>query len=152
MVIRDYGRAVKVLVRALLFSAGFVLSCSAAADAYGEAATVEELERATVAADGRPIRYPATDSPEVTALLITLPSHGDPAWHHHPVPVYAYLIEGVLKVELKSGKVNVYRAGDAWIEAVDTPHKGRTRGEKPVKLIAFYMGEQGKANTVTQGD
>lgn len=125
-----------------------VLSSAAQSAEYGGDVAVRELLRATTTADGRPIRYLATTTPEVTAVLVTLPPGGETGWHHHPVPVYAYILEGTLEIQLESGEVHVRRAGDAWIEVIDANHNGRAIGGKAVKLVAFYTGEQGTPNTV----
>ncbi len=123
-----------------------VMPAAASGDGYGGGVAVTELARTSVTADGRPVAYPRTDRPEVTALLVEIPPGGETGWHLHPVPVYAYIISGVLEVEM-DGATRTYHEGEVIIEAVGTPQNGRNRGTTPVRLVAFYTGEQGKPST-----
>jgi len=128
-----------------------LVSCThlpASGGEYGAGITVREIAKTTVTADGQPVRYLRADRPEVTALIVEIPPGGETGWHLHPVPVYAYIIKGTLDVEMGNGDVRTYHEGDAIIEMVNTPHNGKNRGSAPVKLVAFYTGEQGKPNTI----
>jgi quercetin dioxygenase-like cupin family protein len=83
----------------------------------------------------------------VTARVVELPPGGQTGWHAHRAPVYAYVIEGMLEVEGEDGAVRIYRTGEAFAELVGTRHNGRARGDRPVRLVAFYTGEQGITTT-----
>lgn len=114
---------------------------------YGGGIVVEALAKTSVAADGLPIHYLQTDRPEVTALLVEIPPGAETGWHRHPVPVYAYLLQGSIEVESATGDKHTYHAGEAIVEMVGTPHNGINRGTEPVRIVAFYTGEQGLPNT-----
>lgn len=138
----------KVLgVSAALLALVSLLPLPASGEDYGGRIVAREILKTTLAADGQPIRYLRTDKPEVTVLIVEIPPGGQTEWHHHPVPVYAYVIQGTLAVETADGGVHTYRAGDALVEMVDTPHNGKNLGQTPVKLVAFYTGAQGTRNT-----
>jgi quercetin dioxygenase-like cupin family protein len=111
-------------------------------------AKVTVIKKALTTASGQEMEYPRTGKPEVTALLVEIPSGSETGWHLHPVPVYAYVLSGTLTSEMENGERRDYKEGEAIFEAVNTPHNGKNLGEIPVKLIVFYTGEEGKPVTV----
>lgn len=136
----------------LFFSIFSFTPVPASGDEYGGGVVAREIAKNTVTANGNPIKYLVTDRPEVTAFIVEVPSGGETGWHIHPVPVYAYIINGTLDVEMENGDIHTYREGDAIIEMVNTPHNGKNRGLATVKLVAFYTGEQGEVNTIKVQD
>ena len=102
------------------------------------------LHRATTTADGAPIRYPASDHPEVSTLAIVIPPGAETGWHKHPGPLYTYVVAGEVDVELDGGKVARYGAGDVVYEVVDSWHNGVNRGSEDVRLIVFALGSEGE--------
>jgi quercetin dioxygenase-like cupin family protein len=98
---------------------------------------------------GAPLAYPAGDA-NVTAAIVTIPPGGETGWHHHEVPLFAYVLEGELTVDYGEKGKRTYRAGDSVLEAVNWPHNGTNTGTVPMKLLAIYMGGGGKANTVKE--
>ncbi len=125
---------------------GFFASGGFCDDYTGAKVTV--IKKATTTAGGGNMEYPRTGKPEVTALLVEIPSGGETGWHIHPVPVYAYVLSGTLTAEMEDRERVDYREGEAIFEAVNTPHNGKNLGQIPVKLIVFYTGEEGKPLTV----
>jgi len=95
-----------------------------------------------------PVRYLNTQSPEITVMKVEIKPGAETGWHSHPVPLYAYVLEGNLTVEVKGGNTYHFTAGDAIVEVVNIPHNGKNLGTIPVVLIAFYTGEMGIPNTV----
>jgi quercetin dioxygenase-like cupin family protein len=81
-------------------------------------------------------------------MTVDLASGAETGWHSHPIPVYAYVLSGVLDVELEDGQVITYRSGDAIIEVVNTLHNGRSQGPDPVRLAVFYTGVVGIPNVI----
>lgn len=124
----------------------FSLSASGADYQSGVSATV--LKSSSVTGNGQKIVYPVTDKAEVTAVTVTLAPGAETGWHSHPIPVYAYVVEGKLDVELEGGQIITYRSGDAIIEVVNTLHNGRNQGSEDVRLVAFYTGVEGTPNVV----
>ena len=96
---------------------------------------------------GIPIVYPAGPA-EVTAIIVEIAPGGDTGWHEHPVPSLAYILEGNLEVTRATGEVKTLGPGDALVEVVNTLHHGRASGDKPVKLVVFYVGSKNTALTI----
>lgn len=120
-------------------------------DTYGEGYTgvkAVQIKKTTQTSNGQGISYSKTSAPEVTVLMVEIPSGGETGWHFHPVPVYAYLLSGSLIVETEDGEKQVFTEGDAIIENVNTPHNGRNTGSVPARLVVFYTGEKGSPTTV----
>ncbi len=127
-----------------------VLSCSITVAAqpgeYTATVTVRKLLVTSTAGNGQPHRYLCTDKPEVTALTVEIPPGAETGWHLHQVPVYAYVLSGILTVELADGNQLTFKQGDAIVEVQNLGHNGRNSGTEPVKLVVFYTGEVGKPN------
>jgi quercetin dioxygenase-like cupin family protein len=102
---------------------------------------VETLLKTDTTLIGQSIEYPITDHPEVTILKITLPPGANTGWHKHIVPLFAYVVEGTLSVEVDDGRIVEFSANSAIAESFDTYHIGRNNcTDTNVVLIAFYMG------------
>ena len=109
---------------------------------------VKKLITSSTSSNGDPLVYLRTDKPEVTALVVNFPPGGSTGWHKHPVPVYAYVLEGELTVELKDGRTLVFKKGDAILEVINTLHNGYNYGSAPVSLVVFYTGAVGVPNVI----
>lgn len=105
--------------------------------------------RTTTSWDGQAIVYPE-GKPEVTSMLIEIGPHGETGWHLHPVPSFAWMIEGELEIQLKNGGIKYLKAGDALAEVANTWHNGRNVGTAPVKLVVFYAGAVGQTLTLRE--
>lgn len=94
--------------------------------------------------NGDNLKYPITESEEITALHIEFASGAETAWHRHPVASLAYIISGELEVILKeTGETRVFRKGDAFAEVINTWHYGKNIGDEPVEIVVFYVGKKG---------
>jgi quercetin dioxygenase-like cupin family protein len=96
---------------------------------------------------GQAFRYPP-QSPEITALLVEIAPGGQTGRHLHPVPEFAYVLDGTVTVAIDGQGEKVYSAGQGFIEAMNIWHNGMNRGTKPVKILAVFVGAQGKPNVV----
>ncbi|MBB5754253.1 cupin domain-containing protein [Prosthecomicrobium pneumaticum] len=114
------------------------------AGGYQTAVKVTPLLKTTTTTSGAAIRYPSFDDPEVTAVLVEIPAGGETGWHIHPVPAYAYVIDGAIEVEMRGGAKRRFSAGEALAEMVDTEHNGRNPGPGPVTILMFATGEKGR--------
>ena len=112
------------------------------------AATLAIAATGAVVAQDRAAPAPVAPAAKVTAAIVTVPPGGQTGWHSHEVPLFGYVLEGVLTVDYGSKGIKTYKTGDSWMEAVNWPHNGMNRGTVPVKLLAVYMGGGDKANTV----
>ena len=104
--------------------------------------TVQPLAQGQSSWDGQALAYPQGQA-EVTAMQIDIAPGAVTGWHLHPVPSFAYVLQGELEVSLKDGRVKRLKAGEVLFEVVGTPHNGRNVGDVPVKLVVFYTGAAG---------
>ena len=81
--------------------------------------------------------------PQISVLKITVAPNTRLAWHEHPIPNAAYVLNGKLTVEKKTtGEKRLLNAGDVLPEMVDSVHRGYT-GKEGVTLVVFYAGQKG---------
>ncbi len=91
---------------------------------------------------GETIHYPKGDA-HITAAIVTLAPGGRTILHKHPVPLYAYIIDGELTVDYGTHGKRTYKQGASFMEAMDVAHFGENTGDKPVRILAVYMGADG---------
>lgn len=103
-----------------------------------------------VTTNGDPIVYPKTHNPKVTIMTVDIAPGAQTGWHSHPVCVYAYVLAGILTVEIEGGKTAEFKEGDAIVEVVNTPHNGINHGKHPVKLVVFYLGGKDIPNVMKE--
>jgi quercetin dioxygenase-like cupin family protein len=106
--------------------------------------TVLSTERTVV---GEPIHYPLGAPALVTAVEIVLQSGEQTGWHTHPVPLFGYILEGELTVDYGARGVRTYRQGEGFAEATNQAHNGRNPGQKPVRILAVFIGMEGTQGT-----
>jgi quercetin dioxygenase-like cupin family protein len=94
------------------------------------------------------IAYP-TGTPNVTAAIVTVPPGGETGWHLHEVPLFAYILEGEITLDYGTKGVKVVTAGNGMLEAVDWAHNGMNKSDKPLRILAVYMGAEGVPNAET---
>jgi quercetin dioxygenase-like cupin family protein len=97
---------------------------------------------------GEPIQYPSGNA-RVTAVEITLQPGQQTGWHQHPVPLFGYMLEGELTVDYGAKGKRIYRKGDSLLEAMNEAHNGRNTGKGPMRILAVFMGADGRPGTVT---
>lgn len=111
---------------------------------YNTNIIIEPVLKSDTTSIGQKIIYPQVSNAEVTMSKITFPSGSSTGWHKHDIPVFAYVLEGELTVELENGKIVQFKQGTAFAEVHDTWHNGKNNGAENLVLIAIYMGEKGK--------
>ncbi|MCQ4167259.1 cupin domain-containing protein [Tahibacter harae] len=104
------------------------------------------LLKSTTSWDGKALAWPAGEA-EGSMLLIEIAPGAETGWHSHPVPSFAYVLEGELEVSLQDGRKNRLQPGQALAEVVGVLHNGRNVGQGPVKLVVFYAASKGQALT-----
>lgn len=98
--------------------------------------------------DKQPIAYPKTDKPEMISVIGTIEPGGRTPLHEHPVPTYVYVLEGELELQSHGGEPHRYKAGDAYIEALNHKHQLFNKGNVPAKVLVVFVGEEGKPTTI----
>jgi quercetin dioxygenase-like cupin family protein len=137
--------------RAILVAPGALLALSILVATSYRASTREEA--ATLLSTGKTVlgqtfSYPAGAPAKVTAAIVTMLPGEETGWHQHDVPMFGLMLEGEITVDYGAAGRRVYRAGDALIEAIDTPHNGRNTGAGNARILAVFMGADGVPNTV----
>jgi len=104
---------------------------------------VEKLLESEKSWDGTLYQAYPSGTPELTVLKISIAPHSSLAWHKHPIPNAAYILQGALTVEKRStGEKRVLKAGEVLPEMVNSVHRGFT-GEEGATLVVFYAGQKG---------
>ncbi len=117
------------------------------AAAQGKLSATPILQSSTTAG-GAPIVYPKTDSAEVTALKVEIAPGGETGRHMHPNPTFVYVLAGAIDVEMDAGVVHSYKAGDSYLEDVNTWHNTKNKGTTPAQFLVVFAGVHGKPNLV----
>jgi quercetin dioxygenase-like cupin family protein len=98
--------------------------------------------------DNDPIAYPRTDKPELISVIGTIQPGGRTPLHEHPVPTYVYVLEGEVELQTEGAQPHRYKAGEAYIEALNRKHQLHNKGSSPAKVLVVFVGEEGKPTTV----
>lgn len=124
---------------ALVFAvaaAAVMSSSSWAADKPVTNSTV--ILKSTTTGDGVPLVYPK-GTPQITSRITVFPPGAETVLHRHPVPLYAYIMEGELTLITEGQPVRRFKAGEAFMETAQW-HIGRNEGTVPIKLLSVYSG------------
>lgn len=129
-----------------LFLAFFVVFTVGAQ--YKNDIVIEPVLKTDTTSIGQKIVYPQVQNAEVTMSRITIPVGKSTGWHKHDYPVFAYVVKGVLTVELENNKSVQYSENSSISEVINTYHNGINNGKEDVILIAIYLGEKGKSLSI----
>lgn len=112
---------------------------------YNDDVKIEKLLKTDTTSIGQRIVYPSFDNDEVTIAKVTISPGKSTGWHLHHFPVFAYVMQGTLTVEVKDGRTLAFSANSTFAEVINLYHNGMNNGNEDLVLIAFFMGEKGKA-------
>ncbi|MCX6220233.1 MAG: cupin domain-containing protein [Bacteroidia bacterium] len=115
---------------------------------YNNDLIIEPILKTDTTSLGQKINYPNTTNSEVTMLKITIPPGKTTGWHEHDNPVFAYILKGILTVELEGNKVLKFAENSSFSEVIHTAHRGINKESGDLVLLAFYLGEKGKPLSV----
>jgi len=87
---------------------------------------VEKLFSGDQTIVGETIHYPKGDPVNIRSLIVTLKPGDKTGWHKHGVPTYGYMLSGGLSVDYGEKGKRVYKAGEAFMEAMDWWHNCAT--------------------------
>lgn len=82
---------------------------------------------------------------QVSVYLVTVLPGDHSAWHHHEVPLLVHVLDGELTVDYGDKGKKTFKAGDAFMEALETRHEGLNTSDKPTRLLAVYMGSEARS-------
>ena len=108
---------------------------------------VTPLIQTTKTEVGQDIRYPSAHA-QITTLLLEIAPGGQTGRHMHPVPSANYVLEGEVTIELDDHRQLTYRAGQAFVGAVQTWHNAFNRGTIPAKVLVVFVGQEGQPGTI----
>jgi len=111
-------------------------------------ASVETLTVTSTNYAGQSLEYPQSGTPEVTALIVRLPPGSSTGWHKHPVPVYAYMLDGEITIRTETGVAKKFVKGEPIIEVMNLLHNGTNSGKETASLVVFYTGFKGVPNVI----
>ena len=111
---------------------------------------VTVLSKDTRSWDGNLLPVYPEGQPQVTILRMSIPTGATLKTHEHRVINAVVLVSGNLRVVTTDGKTLDLKAGDSFIELVNTWHYGVNTGTIPVDLIIFYAGVADAPITVYQ--
>ncbi|MBS9405363.1 cupin domain-containing protein [Halomonas sp. TRM85114] len=70
--------------------------------------------------------------------------HTAAAWHTHPSPVYVYVVEGELTLEVE-GETRTIKAGEAVAEPLDARVRALNTTDQPAHVVVFQVSPKEKA-------
>ena len=79
----------------------------------------------------------------MTIAQVIFPVGGQLPMHTHPAPLIVHIISGEVTSERQTGEKVVYKAGDTFIEATNSPHKVTNTGKTPTIVYAVIAGAKG---------
>ena len=91
---------------------------------------------------GEAITY-AEGTPKMTIAQVIFPVGGQLPMHTHPAPLIVHIISGEVTSERSTGEKVIYKAGDTFIEAANSPHKVTNTGKTPTIVYAVFAGAEG---------
>lgn len=112
---------------------------------YKNDIVIEPVLKTDTTTIGQKIVYPQVQNAEVTMSKITIPVGKSTGWHKHDYPVFAYVLKGVLTVEIENNKSVQFGENSTIAEVMNTFHNGINNGKEEVILIAIYLGEKAKS-------
>jgi len=113
---------------------------------FSQAYPSKELLATSTTVLNEVIRYPTTGPAKITASIITIEPGVETLLHRHPVPMFAYILDGELSVDYGDSGKRIYKKGEALMESMNTTHRGLNHGTKTVSLLVVYMGADGTNN------
>jgi quercetin dioxygenase-like cupin family protein len=99
------------------------------------------LQTSTTFTD-QPIRFPQGDN-QIIAVMAEVAPGGQVGRHMHPNPLFVYILEGALTIEMEGHGTHTFSAGEGLAEVVNTWHNGRNIGDTPVKFLIVFAAQNG---------
>jgi quercetin dioxygenase-like cupin family protein len=96
---------------------------------------------------GQPIRFPQGEN-QLVAVLAEVAPGGQVGRHMHPVPLFVYMLEGTLTIEMEGHGTHAFQAGQGFAEVVHIWHNGRNLGDKPARFLIVFTGQKGTPNLI----
>ena len=75
---------------------------------------------------------------QVQVVKRTFPPGSSSGWHVHPGVEIAYVLSGVMALDMAGQPRRVLRAGDSFMAPRGTAHSGANLGKVPARLVITY--------------
>lgn len=135
------------LLGAWLLIGGSMPAAGQSAPAGPVGLKVTPVLETTTTLTGQPIRFPAGDN-QIAAVLAEVAPGGQVGRHMHPVPLFVYILEGTLSIEMEGHGTHTFSAGQGFAEVVNMWHNGRNLGDKPVRFLIVFSGQKAVPNLI----
>ena len=87
---------------------------------------------------------PGIDGKEMTVVHFGIPAEYVGGKHMHPGPVFVYVLEGELTVEL-GGETKTFKTGELYVEDIDQAMVGKNLSSTDdLEILVFQVGDIGK--------
>tara|TARA_B110000971_G_scaffold187556_1_gene196828 strand:+ start:100 stop:609 length:510 start_codon:yes stop_codon:yes gene_type:complete len=103
---------------------------------------VTVLHSSSKSSAGEAISYPK-GTPKLTIAQVIFPVGGILPKHTHPAPLIVHIMSGEVTSERPNGKKVVYKAGDTFVEATNSPHTVTNTAKTPTIVYAVIAGAEG---------
>ena len=138
----------KVKIANILIASLALASGAAWAQSAGPVGlTLKPVLQTTTTITGQPIQFPQSDA-EFTAVVAEVAPGGQVGRHMHPVPLFVYILEGTLTIDMEAHGTHVFKAGQGFAEIIHSWHNGRNLEDKPVKFLIVFAGRKGTPNLI----
>jgi quercetin dioxygenase-like cupin family protein len=130
-----------MLMKAVLsLAAALALAGSGAALAQdaGDLTTIDEPASTLEQILAEAVELPG-EAQEVRVVEATLDPKTAAAWHTHPTPVYVYVTEGTLTMEVDGREPRRLTAGEATAEPLDARMRVLNEEDIPAKVVVFQI-------------
>lgn len=119
---------------------------------YSADLKVEDLMASEVNGIGQKISYPRFENAKVTIKKITFPPGATTGWHMHKIPVFSYIIQGTLTVEIENDDTVQYQEGSCFAESSNIFHRGLNLDAGDLVVLAVYLGGDGQPLSIPKPD
>ena len=109
--------------------------------------TLKPVLQTTTTISGQPLQFPQADG-EFTAVIAEVAPGGQVGRHMHPVPLFVYILEGTLTIDMEAHGTHVFKAGQGFAEIVHSWHNGRNLEDKPARFLIVFAGRKGTPNLI----
>jgi quercetin dioxygenase-like cupin family protein len=139
------GSFSRLVVLTAMLLCGGALSQNASAPTEPVGLTLTPILEETTTFTGQPLHFPSGQS-QFTAVLAEVAPGGQVGRHLHPMPLFVYILEGTLTIEMEGHGTHAFSAGQGLVEVLHTWHNGRNLGDTPVKFLIVFAGQEGTPN------
>lgn len=130
----------------------FFLVCvsgfAAKAQQYSGNLRIEKMMDSSVNSAGQKIVYPEFKDPQVKMMKITFPPGETTGWHKHKIPVFSYIMQGTLTVEMEDHTITEFKENSCFAESYGLYHKGTNKQETDLVVFVVYLGGDGHSLSV----